>query len=428
MNKSKKDNKKKPKKELNQEDKKNFKADTKVINQEISKKKTIVLKIIFYIFLIIILFTASSLTFCYCYIRKSKEIKNSEITLLKEQYQEAFIDYQEKIEYGTTWNYEDFLTNLIDSKKLDSSVNLNLEINSEKLIKDSSYKFMNSKETVKITINRDYQYQILNKNYQTNIEVEKTIDLTIEDTKLPTITGISDKEITVGSAIDLKSGISASDEVDGELEIVIEGEVDTNKVGVYTIKVSATDKNNNTKTEEFKVTVKEKPKVNSQSKNNNTSSSNSNNTSNSNTNSNTNTNTSSKNDTSTKDGRLNLAKAEAKRVVSNIIKPGMSDYEKAYAIMMYIFQSVEVQHNQSTEAYKTNFGNEAYAALILKIAACSGRCKAITLLCDAAGLKSQHINKDLWTHQWNKVLIDGKWVVLDSQIGLLGGDKHPFED
>ncbi len=105
----------------------------------------------------------------------------------------------------------------------------------------------------------------------------------------------------------------------------------------------------------------------------------------------------------------------------------MSDLEKATAITNYIFETVEVQGNQSLEAYKTNYGNEAYAALVMKIAACSGRCKAVTLLCNEAGLKSQHINANKWEHQWNKILINGKWLVFDSQINLVGATKHPLE-
>lgn len=129
----------------------------------------------------------------------------------------------------------------------------------------------------------------------------------------------------------------------------------------------------------------------------------------------------------TKEGRLALAKIEARKVVKKIIKPSMSKREKAEQICNYITNTVASQMNQSTEAYKKNYGNEAYAALVMKIAACSGRCKAVTLLCDAAGLQSKHINQNQWTHQWNKIKIDdGSWIVVDAQIGYMG-KKHPLE-
>ena len=71
-----------------------------------------------------------------------------------------------------------------------------------------------------------------------------------------------------------------------------------------------------------------------------------------------------------------------------------------------------------TEAYKTNYGNEAYAALILKKAACSGYCKAVTLMCNAAGLQSKHINANKWEHQYNEVYAGGRWIKLDAQGGI----------
>jgi len=131
----------------------------------------------------------------------------------------------------------------------------------------------------------------------------------------------------------------------------------------------------------------------------------------------------------TKAGRLALAKAEAKRQIDGLLQryPNLTKREIAERICYYITYSVDSQTNQSTEAYKKNYGNEAYAALIMKIAACSGRCKAVTLLCDAAGIESKHINKNQWAHQWNKVKIDdGSWLVIDAQIGYIG-KKHPLE-
>ena len=114
-------------------------------------------------------------------------------------------------------------------------------------------------------------------------------------------------------------------------------------------------------------------------------------------------------------------------MVGQITKPSMSVEQKAQAICSYLYQNVARQTNQSNEAYKANFGNEAYAALILKKAACSGFCKAVTLMCNAAGVQSKHINANSWQHQWNTVLINSEWIILDAQIGLLGGTVHPLE-
>jgi hypothetical protein len=122
--------------------------------------------------------------------------------------------------------------------------------------------------------------------------------------------------------------------------------------------------------------------------------------------------------TSASSAREAAAWAEAQRVVGRIITEGMSDWDKANAICNYMVNNVAPQYDQSLEAYKTNFGNEAYAALISHIAACSGVCKAVTMMCNIVGLQSQHINAGQWTHQWNLVLIDGEWLRLDGQAWM----------
>ena len=86
------------------------------------------------------------------------------------------------------------------------------------------------------------------------------------------------------------------------------------------------------------------------------------------------------------------------------------------------------QHDQSTEAYSTNYGNEAYAALFTDAAACSGFCKALKLFCDELGFTCIHVNEGLWTHQWCKVYVDGHWEIADVQGGVYGnGERHPVE-
>jgi transglutaminase/protease-like cytokinesis protein 3 len=67
--------------------------------------------------------------------------------------------------------------------------------------------------------------------------------------------------------------------------------------------------------------------------------------------------------------------------------------------------------------FRIIYGNEAYAALVMKKAACSGFAKAYTLLCNAANVPVRHVNQSSWTHQWNEVKINGKWVKVDTYEG-----------
>lgn len=119
-----------------------------------------------------------------------------------------------------------------------------------------------------------------------------------------------------------------------------------------------------------------------------------------------------------KSKRLKLAKAEAKRVIKKICPKGMSQAKKAERIFLYLAGSSGLQSNQSNSAYKKNYGNEAYACLLAKKAACSGFCKAVTLMCNAAGLQSKHLNAGKWAHQYNRVKVGGKWYNMDAQLGI----------
>ena len=429
------------------------------------KKKKSKIKIIIIVLIILLLVELSGTTYLFIKRKNNLSDRNSVIKNLNQELENLLIDYQDNIEYGDTWNYEDFYNNLIRDKEVK---NLKISVNSIELT-NVGYRFMNTGNViVKFILTKDYKFNLL-KTYHEELVVSKDVKLNVVDTKFPIITGVSDKTIMVGDEINLLEGIKAQDDVDLEVDVKIEGEVDVNKVGTYEIKVIAIDKNNNKTEETFKVIVEEdksntsqtnqsnnstnnKPnssnnnqqtnqsnnqnssqnnnQTNQSNQNNQNNSQNSNQSSNPNNNQNSNQNSNqnnNSNDNSTKEARLNLAKAEAKKVISKIIKPGMTDYQKAEAICNYLFNNVARQTNQSTEAYKTNFGNEAYAALVLKIAACSGFCKAVTLLCNEAGIQSRHINENQWTHQWNLVYINEEWIVLDSQIGLLGGTKHPLE-
>lgn len=95
----------------------------------------------------------------------------------------------------------------------------------------------------------------------------------------------------------------------------------------------------------------------------------------------------------------------------------MTEEGKVIAIIEYMMKNVERQTNQSNEAYRENFGNEAYAALVLHKAACSGVCKGVMMLCEETGLECRHINANQWTHQWNQVKVDGQWCIVDAQGG-----------
>lgn len=115
--------------------------------------------------------------------------------------------------------------------------------------------------------------------------------------------------------------------------------------------------------------------------------------------------------------REKMAKKEAKRIVKAYTNSSMSNEQKAQVLAYYMIANVGLQNDQSSKKYRKNYGNEAYAALIMHMSACSGHCKAYKMLCNAAGIKCRHINANQWTHQWNEVYVGGKWKVVDTQGG-----------
>lgn len=169
---------------------------------------------------------------------------NKEIAKMKQDLENKLTLDNRAYEYGSEIKLQDL--NLDD--------NVKVYINSQEL--NDTYKFTEIGEyNLKIEISQTYK-NFLNK--QEVITANKETIIKVQDTKNPIIEGVTDKKITEGDTIDLKQGITAKDEIDGDLELIVEGEVDTSKVGAYEIKVKATDKNNNTTGETYRVTVNAK--------------------------------------------------------------------------------------------------------------------------------------------------------------------------
>ena len=118
-------------------------------------------------------------------------------------------------------------------------------------------------------------------------EIKAEIKLEVKDTKKPVIKLKKEKvEITAGDKFDAASNIeSVKDPVDGDLKksedkkltkngYIITSDVNAEKAGSYTVKVTAYDVNGNKAESSYKVTVKKKPQEQTPTQNNNQSSGN----------------------------------------------------------------------------------------------------------------------------------------------------------
>ena len=92
------------------------------------------------------------------------------------------------------------------------------------------------------------KYTVTDKNKNTRT-VTRTITVK-KDTAKPKITGASNKTIYKGYSFNTKSGVKATDNVDGNItsKIKISGKLNVNEVGTYILKYSVQDKTKNTTT------------------------------------------------------------------------------------------------------------------------------------------------------------------------------------
>ena len=99
---------------------------------------------------------------------------------------------------------------------------------------------------------------ILLKSYFTKQQKEKLKAQQTIDTIKPEIIGAKDITIKQGDTIDLTQNIKVEDNIDKDIQLVITGDIDTNKVGEYEITYTATDRSNNKAEQTIKIKIEPK--------------------------------------------------------------------------------------------------------------------------------------------------------------------------
>ncbi len=192
---------------------------------------------------------------------KRKEIlanlnkNNEELTIIKEGLRNIENNYDgENLEdVHIRKQYIDISSN-INTKSLEEKFDETIKSNNDKvsvmgyLDKDNNWKIEDNK-IIFTKRNSFNEYKKLN---------NKIIDYElIKDTAGPVITA-SDITITKGTKINIKDKVKCVDAVDDKVECKIDGKYDYNKVGSYSIKVTAVDESKNSSTKSIKLKVKEK--------------------------------------------------------------------------------------------------------------------------------------------------------------------------
>ncbi len=99
-------------------------------------------------------------------------------------------------------------------------------------------------------------------------------------------------------------------------------------------------------------------------------------------------------------------------ILEEIIKPGMTDYEKELAIHDYIVANCKYGQNDKTKEYAFR----AYGCLMEGVAVCNGYAEAMSLLLTCAGVENGIMTGSAGEelHAWNVVKLDDQWYQVDA--------------
>lgn len=103
---------------------------------------------------------------------------------------------------------------------------------------------------------------------------------------------------------------------------------------------------------------------------------------------------------------------EVVKILSVIIKPDMTDYEKELAIHDYLVANCQYGFVEHSKEYAFS----AYGAIVQKNAVCNGYAEAMALLLNCVGVENEIMTgwgEDV-LHAWNRVCLDGEWYQVDA--------------
>lgn len=207
---------------------------------------------------------------------------------------------------------------------------------------------------------------------ESNNQTELSAILTVkEDKEAPVISGVKDKTVYIGDAVSYKSGISATDNKDGEVSFTVNSsKVNLKKEGSYEVVYTATDSAGNTATAKAIITVK-----------------------------------------------ALLVSEEtiyqmAQNILDDIIKPGMTEYEMAYQI--YKWTKNHIAYTGSSD--KSDWRNEAYRGINNGVGDCFTYFSVSKALLNQAGIDNIDVQRmgGNTRHYWSFVNVGDGWFHFDS--------------
>lgn len=109
----------------------------------------------------------------------------------------------------------------------------------------------------------------------------------------------------------------------------------------------------------------------------------------------------------------------AKKVLKKVLKDGMSDYEKEFAIYNWVVNNVNYDWtHQDIRKETPRVSFQPYGGLVNRKAVCLGYATTFQLLCDLAGVECITVPGAAFAsqedHGWNMVRLNGEWYCVDA--------------
>ena len=196
-----------------------------------------------------------------------------------------------------------------------------------------------------------------------------------KDSTAPVIEGTKNYSGFIGDPITYREGVTVTDDYDKNPTLTIDTSgIDLNKPGVYKVTYIATDFSGNKSTAEIEVELMKKPKTYVDQE---------------------------------------VVDKAAQKILNKIIKPGMTDKEKALQIVWWCRYNI----GYKAKGDSTSRNRAAYDAITKRSATCYGFACAVREMLNLCGIENMFIKRYPWRHSvhfWNYIKIDGEWYHCDS--------------
>lgn len=150
----------------------------------------------------------------------------------------------------------------VELKDDDIQISVNEIINASELNCDASFENGQSNISINARTENKQSVKIIvkaNDIWLFNKELKYDAEIIVEDTTAPDwVKSVDEIKVTAGDPVDIKSNFKAED-LSGEVDIQVQGNIDTDKVGEQKIKVIATDIYGNSTVKEVNIIVEARP-------------------------------------------------------------------------------------------------------------------------------------------------------------------------